>query len=124
MAKPYSMDFRERAVALVNAGESCHAVAARLCVSVSSVIRWVQLARRTGSVALGKMGGHRPHKIAGEQRAWLLERIKDPDFTLRGLAAELMERGLDVDYKTVWNFVHAEQLSFKKNRSRQRAAVA
>jgi transposase len=26
-----------------------------------------------------------------------------------------------VDYKTMWNFVHAEKLSFKKNRARQRA---
>jgi hypothetical protein len=28
--------------------------------------------------------------------------------------AELAERGLKVDYRTVWNFVHAEKLSFKK----------
>jgi transposase len=37
-------------------------------------------------------------------------------FTLRGLVAELAERGLDVDYRTVWNFVHREGLSFKKGR--------
>jgi hypothetical protein len=35
-------------------------------------------------------------------------------FTLRGLVAELAERGLDVDDRTVWNFVHREGLSFKK----------
>jgi putative transposase len=34
---------------------------------------------------------------------------------------ELAERGLKVDYRSVWNFVHAEKLSFKKNRARQRA---
>jgi transposase len=28
--------------------------------------------------------------------------------------AELAERGLKVDYRTVWSFVHAEKLSFKK----------
>jgi len=33
---------------------------------------------------------------------------------LRGLVAELAERGLKVDYRTVWSFVHAEKLSFKK----------
>jgi transposase len=33
---------------------------------------------------------------------------------LRGLVAELAERGLKVDYRAVWNFVHAERLSFKK----------
>jgi transposase len=43
---------------------------------------------------------------------------------LRGLVAELAERGLKVDYRSVWNFVHAEKLSFKKNRGRQRARSA
>jgi putative transposase len=66
------------------------------------------------------MGGHKPQAIVGELRAWLLSRIKEKDFTLRGLVAELGERGLKVDYKTVWNFVHAEKLSFKKNRVRKR----
>ena len=33
---------------------------------------------------------------------------------MRGLVAELAERGLKVDYWAVWNFVHAEKLSFKK----------
>ena len=62
------------------------------------------------------MGGHKPKSIAGEHRAWLLERTKEKDFTLRGLVVELAERGLKVDYRTVWSFVHAEKLSFKKNR--------
>jgi transposase len=64
------------------------------------------------------MGGHKPKAIAGEHRAWLMRRIKKKDFTLRGLVAELAERGLKVDYRSVWNFVHAEKLSFKKKRRR------
>ena len=47
-------------------------------------------------------------------RASCLERTKEKDFTLRGLVAELAERGLKVDYRTVWSFVHTEKLSFKK----------
>jgi putative transposase len=35
---------------------------------------------------------------------------------LRGLVAELAERGLKVDYRSVWDFVHSEKLSFKKKR--------
>ena len=35
---------------------------------------------------------------------------------MRGLVVELAERGLKVDYRTVWEFVHAEKLSFKKKR--------
>ena len=37
-------------------------------------------------------------------------------FTLRGLVAELGDRGLQVDYHTMWTFVHAEGLSHKKRR--------
>jgi transposase len=36
-------------------------------------------------------------------------------FTLRGLVAELAERGLKVDYRLVWESVHAENLSLKKS---------
>ena len=35
-------------------------------------------------------------------------------FTLRGLAAELAERGIKSNARAVWVFVHAEGLSFKK----------
>jgi putative transposase len=34
----------------------------------------------------------------------------------RGLVAELAARGMRVDYKTVWEFVHAEGLTHKKRR--------
>jgi putative transposase len=67
------------------------------------------------------MGGHKPKKISGEHRDWLLEGTKARDFILRGLVVELAERGLKVDYRSVWNFAHAENLSFKKTRCRQRA---
>ena len=62
--------------------------------------------------------------IKGEDREWLVARMKEKDFSLRGLVAELAERGLKVDYKTMWNFVHGEKLSFKKKRRRQRAGTA
>ena len=124
MAKPYSMDLRERAIARVRAGESVRSVAAALSISPSSVVKWSQRFRSTGSVAPGQMGGHRPRAIAGEQAAWLRQRITGGDFTLRGLVAELAERGLKVDYRTVWSFVHREDLSFKKNRSAKRTKPA
>jgi len=76
--------------------------------------------RATGSVAPGQMGGYKPRSIRGEHEAWLLERIKRGDYTLRGLVAELGERGLKVDYRSVWTFVHEQGQSFKKNRAGQR----
>ena len=117
MARPYSVDLRERVVgAVVRGGLTCHQAAAQFGVGISTAISWVRRFRETGSVAPGKMGGYKPKAIAGEHRAWLLQRVEDEDFTLRGLVAELAGRGLAVDYHSVWNFVHAEKLSFKKKR--------
>ena len=94
--------------------------AAQLGVGVSTVIAWVRLFCKTGSVAPGKMGSHKPKAITGAHHIWLLRRIDGKDFTIRGLVAEFAERGLKVDYRSVWNFLHAEKLSFKKNSRRQR----
>ena len=118
MAKPYSMDLRERAVLRVVRGESVRAIAQALSVSPSSVVKWSQRFRATGSAAPRKMGGNRRPKIVDGHRLWLLKRISTAGFTLRGLVAELAERGLKVDYRTVWKFVHSEGLSFKKRASK------
>lgn len=122
MARPYSMDLRDRVVlAVEQGGLSCHAAATRFGVAVSTAVKWMQRYRRTGSAAPGQMGGRRPRVIVGSHRDWLIGRCHGGDFTLRGLVVELAERGLTVDYRTVWGLVHAEGLSFKKNRARRRA---
>src|SRR6202795_2659661 len=120
VGKPLSNDLRERAVAAVlKGGLSRHRAAAQFGVAPSTVINWVRRFQETGSVAPGQMGGHKPKAIAGEHHVFLAQRITEGEFTLRGLVAELAGRGLKVDYRSVWNFVHAEKLSFKKNGRRQ-----
>jgi len=122
MAKPYSLDLRERVVrAVLEEGFSRHAAAARFGVVASTAINWVRRFRETGSAAPGQMGGHKPKAIRGAHEVWLRRRIGEGEFTLRGLVGELAGRGLKVDYRAVWNFVHAEKVSFKKNPARQRA---
>ena len=112
MGRPYSLDLREKVIAAVETGGlSCRQAAAEFGVGVSSAIRWVERVRN-GSAAPGQMGGHKP-KAIGEHRIWLLQRVEERAFTLRGLVAEFEARGLKVDYRTVWNFVHAENLSAK-----------
>jgi transposase len=121
MAKPYSLDLRERVVAAVDAGESCRAVAERFAVSVSSVVKWAQRQRATGSAAALPMGGRRRFALADE-RDWVLARLAEaPDITLRALARELTERGVVVSYFAVWHFCAREGLTFKKNAARKRA---
>ena len=117
MGKPYSIDLRERVVGAVEReGLSRRRAAARFGVSYSAAIDWVKRHRRTGSLEPGRIGGHKPKKISGEWWEWLLARCREADFTLRGLVAELAERGLKVDYRSVWEFVHAERLTHKKRR--------
>ncbi len=122
MVKPLSMDLRERVVAgVLKEGMSARGAAARFGVSESSAIKWVRRHRETGSVAPSRMGGYKPRLLTGELRDWLMERARC-DFTLRGMVAELGERGVKVDYVQVWRFVHAEGLSFKKKRAARRTA--
>ncbi len=124
MAKPYSMDLRDRVVmSVIRDGMSCHAASSRFGVAISSAIKWVQRYRETGSAAPKPMGGRKPNILSGATREWLLDRVTR-DFTLRGLVAELAMRGVKVDYVQVWRFAHAEGLSFKKKRIARRAAPA
>jgi transposase len=121
MARPYSLDLRERVVAAVEGGRSCRAVASIFGVSIASVVKWAQRRRTTGSAAAKPMGGKRPYVLEGE-RDWLLARVAAaPDITLRALAAELAERGIVVSHYAVWHLLAREGITFKKKPARQRA---
>jgi len=120
MARPYSLDLRERVVAAVADGRSCRAVAELFHVSVASVVKWSQRARASGSAAAKPMGGKRPYLLEAE-RDWLLARLAEkPDLTLHALLGELAERGIVVSCDTLWRFLKREGISFKKNRRRNR----
>jgi transposase len=124
MTRPYSIDLRERAVAAVERGQSRHQVAKLFKVGVSSVIRWCQRQRSTGTCAAKPMGGRRRVVLLPE-RDWLLARLSvAPDLTVRALRRELIERGVKVSYGAVWAFLAAERLTFKKNTTRRRAGAA
>jgi transposase len=118
MTAPLSNDLRDRVVRAIAAGESCRSVAARFGVSISSVVKWSQRHRATGSVAPGKMGGHRK-RVLEPHRALIVERItQTPHLTLHGLKAELAALGIKVSHDTVWHFLRREGLRFKKNAAR------
>jgi putative transposase len=90
-------------------------VAERFGVAVSTVVKWSQRYRRTGSVSPGKMGGHR-RRVLEPYRGFLVERIaREPHVTLHRLKDELAERGVKVSHNTVWMFLRRAGLRFKKN---------
>jgi len=125
MARPYSLDLRERVVAQVTGGMSCHEVAELNNIVPSTVVKWTQRLRQTGSPAAKPMGGKRPYLLE-DQRDWLLGRIREkPDLTLHALLEEIAEqRGVVVSCDTLWRFLKREGISFKKNAARQRAGSA
>ena len=115
MARPYSVDLRERVIRAVLAGESCRSVASRFGVAVSSVVKWNQRYRETGSLAPGKMGGHR-RIVLEPHRAMIVEEIeRTPHLTVRGLRDILASRGITVSRQAVWRFLRSQGLSFKIN---------
>jgi transposase len=114
MGRYYSVDLRERAVAAFRGGESCRAVGDRFCIAPSTVVKWADLRDRTGSLKPGKVGGHRPFLLEAH-RDWIRARLNECcHLTLHRLADELAARGVRVSCDTVWRFLRAEGLSFKK----------
>jgi len=115
MARPLSNDLRERVVGAVLAGESRRSVSERFDVAVSSVVKWSQRQRRTGSVAPDRIGGHRK-PVLGPHRAFIVEELeRTPHLTLHGLKDMLAARGVKVSHVVVWAFLRREGLRFKKN---------
>ena len=114
MGRAYATDLRLRAMALVQDGQSCRSVARLLDLGASTVIRWAQRCREQGSPQARPVGGRRPLALLHEQD-WPLARMSSgPDFTLRGLRAELAARGTRVRYDAVWRFVRQANATFKK----------
>ena len=117
MARPLSMDLRERIAAAVSGGESRQSAARRFSVSASCVIKLMRRLRETGSVAPGQMGGWKEYALADHEtlvRALIAER---PDLTLEELQDALAQQGIQVGRSSVDRFLKARALTLKKSRS-------
>jgi transposase len=122
MGKPYSMDLRERVIADVEAYGNVRRVGEKFSVSPSFVVKLSQAKRSIGSITPKPQGGdHRSDPIEAH-REWLLDLVRETvDLTLSEIRDRLAERGLSVSISTVWRFYERHDISFKKNRARQRA---
>jgi hypothetical protein len=81
--------------------------------AISAAINWAKREDETDSVEPGQMGRAQDF---GRTCRLAATPHQGERFHLAGLVAELAKRGLEVDYRSVWEFVHAEKLSFKKKR--------
>ena len=122
MAKALSVDLRERVVAAVSDGLSRRAAAARFGVSISSAVRWVELARHSGGVAPKPRGGDlRSARIEAHAPLILGMVEKTPDVTLGELRSTLAGRGIGAGIATLWRFFARRRITLKKDRARLRA---
>jgi transposase len=113
-----------RVVAAVKAGTSRREAAKRFGVSASSAVRWVALERASGTVAAAKFGGHCKPKLLAHRDLVRQLTEDEPDLTLQEMRARLAAQGVVIGYGSLWRFLDAEDISFKKNVSRQRAGQA
>lgn len=118
MARPLSMDLRERVVARCRAGESIRAVASVFEIAPSTVSKWTQRWRETGDVRPAKFGGYRRRLLEPYRETVHALVAAKPHRSVKELQGELAARGIRVSQETVRTFLHAEGLSFKKNRLR------
>jgi transposase len=124
MARPYSLDLRERVVGAIEAGMSRREAADIFGVSPSTAVKWMRRQQDSGSVAAGAMGGDRRSRL-GSERSFIEERLgSENDMTIEELRAALRDRGVVVGYGTVWRFLSKEKITLKKNRARFGARAA
>jgi transposase len=124
MAKPFSMDLRERMLRAVLSGKSRHEAARAFDVSPSCVIKLMQRYEATGSCRPQKFGGHKRAALAdheGKVRALVAAR---PDMTVTELWRELTAQGIKVGRSAVGRFLLQLRLTFKKNAARRRTGAA
>jgi transposase len=118
MVRPLSQDLRDRVIAVVDGGMSCHAAAERFGIAVSSAVRWVRAWRAEGRVtALPQGGDLRSHHVEAYRDVILAAIEAEVDITLVELADLLhSQHGASFAPSTVWRFLDRHDLTFKKKR--------
>ena len=114
MGRPYSLDLRERVVEAA-AATSCHQAAARFGVGIATAIRWMAALATTGTVAARPQGRARRSKL--DPHEGFLHGLIDEkdDITLEEMRARLRdEHDLAVGLGTLWSFLDARDLTYKK----------
>jgi transposase len=114
MGRPYSLDLRERVVDAA-AASSRRQAAARFGVGPATAIRWMAAIAATGTVAARPQGRPRTSKLDPHE-AFLRALIDETDdITLEEMRTRLLvERDLKVGLGTLWSFLDARDLTYKK----------
>jgi transposase len=117
MARPMSMDLRERVARFVEAGGGRRGAATHFSVSPSFVVKLMQRNEATGSLAPAAMGGMKRHALADHSELVRELVAAEPDMTLDELKGQLVEHGLSVSRSSIWRFLDGLGLTRKKRHS-------
>ena len=121
MPHPFSNDLRERVVAFVGSGHSCHEAARHFDTSVSFAVNLMALYRATGSFDPKPAGGKRHGKLDVAEAFLRAFVARKTDVTMPELAAALMkEKGILVAPQSLSRWLIKKGFSFKKNSSGKR----
>jgi putative transposase len=124
MVQALSLDIRKRMAKAVGAGASRNSVAKRFDVAASTVIKLMQHAKATGSLAPKKIGGYLKHKLAAHDAVVRELLLATPDATLDELVVELGKRRIKTSRSGLDRYLSHIGWSFKKNPARSRAGPA
>ena len=125
MGKSLSLDIRERVVALVDEGLSCHEAGRRLRILAASAVRIMQCRKQTGGMAAAPQGLPRRRNLDVVSH-WLRARIDaEPDVTMPELA-EALKREQDLTATPAMlsrHLIHRLGVTYKKIPDRNGAAA-
>jgi transposase len=109
----YSQDLRQRVIDCIDRKEgSLRQIAQRFVVSLSFIVRLLQIRRRTGSLDPKPLAGGRHPALGPEDLERLQELVRQqPDATLKELQQRL---GVSCSLTSIWRALEKLQLSRKK----------
>lgn len=117
MAKPYSMDLRERVLRARQEGSTQREIAERFDLSESTVYAWLRRFREEGTVEPLPHGGGQPPAV-DEQGSMVLREIVETqnDLTLAEYNARYRERmGITLSQSALWRAIDKLQITRKKS---------
>jgi transposase len=126
MRKPYSQDLRDRVIDAVENESMSRRAAARLYkVSPSTVVKWIDLYRRTERREPSRVRGHRPSALAPHVEFLKAARAEKADTTLEALSRRLLaERGVRADTSMLSRFFRRIGITHKKKPSSPASRIA
>lgn len=113
MPTPYSMDLRERVIAMVEGGASRREAAEQFGLSPSVVIIWMQRYEATGDIKPRPVGGS--VSPLEEHEDFILGLVgKVPDITLDEIVEAMAKAKIAGSRTAVWRFLDRHGITYKK----------